>query len=378
MDTIYLEKLKLTNFRNYGSLALDLPSRHVVLTGNNGAGKTNILEAISFLSPGRGLRRAPYDTVSKVGTDGGWTVFAQLQGAAGDVSIGTGIQEAAVGASVSRRVQINGAPAKTTESLLDHLRVVWLTPAMDGLFSGPASDRRRFLDRMVLSIDPGHGRRVADFEKTMRSRNKLLAEERADEAWLDATERQLAELGVAIAYARHELVSLLSGTIVAAMQSDSPFPDALISLIGNLENLVNEVAAGDLEDEYCDRLKNGRRLDRAAGRTLEGPHRSDLQIFHRPKAMEARLCSTGEQKALLTGLVLAHTRLVGEMNGHSPVLLLDEIAAHLDHERRAGLYDLLDTLGCQAWMTGTDAELFEALGERASSFHVVDGRVDRI
>ncbi len=375
MNSVYVEKLKLTSFRNYSATSIDADQRHVVLTGENGAGKTNILEAVSFLSPGRGMRRATYDAIGNNKGSGAWTVFARLNGAQGEVSIGTGLQETALGVESGRKVHINGAQAKTADVLLEHCRILWLTPAMDGLFTGSAGDRRRFLDRMVLAIDPAHGRRVADFEKTLRSRNKLLSEDAPDYRWLDATEAQLAELGIAIASARHELVTLLSEVIVKNNDPQSPFPDALISLTGSLENAVGDMAASDLEDEYLDRLKTNRAIDTRAGRTLEGPHRSDLNVSHRPKSMPASQCSTGEQKALLIGLMLAHARLVGEMNGYSPILLLDEVAAHIDEGRRAALYEMIDMLGCQAWMTGTDYDLFKALDNRANFFTVKDGEI---
>ncbi len=378
MNSVYLEQLKLTGFRNYSAAKIEVEPGHVVLTGENGAGKTNILEAISFLSPGRGMRRASYDTVGQVGGSGAWTVFAKLAGPEGETNVGTGLQETAHGVDTQRRVHINGALAKTSDALLEHSRILWLTPSMDGLFTGPASDRRRFLDRMVLAVDPQHGRRVSNFEKSMRARNKLLAEDNADPAWLDAMEVQLAELGVAVAMARHELITLLSSVIVRNNDPDSPFPDALVTLSGTLESEVGEFAATDLELEYQERLKNSRRIDARAGRTLEGPHRSDLVVQHRPKSMPAGQCSTGEQKALLIGLLLAHTRLVGEMARFAPIILLDEVAAHLDEGRRAALYDMIDTLGCQAWMTGTDQNLFKALDNRANFLTVEDGVVSAL
>ena len=356
-------------------MSIDLGQSHVVLTGKNGAGKTNILEAVSFLSPGRGFRRAAYDTVGKLGGSGAWTVFAQLEGAEGEVRIGTGLQETAHGVEKTRKVHINGVQAKTSDVLLEHSRILWLTPSMDGLFTGATSDRRRFLDRLVLAVDPAHGRRVGDYEKVMRARNKLLSEEYPDNSWLDATEAQLAELGVAVASARYELVTLLSEVIVRNNDIDSPFPDALVSISGSLENEISEIAASDLEGEYLDRLRNNRRIDARAGRTLEGPHRSDMAVHHRPKSMPAAQCSTGEQKALLIGLLLAHARLVGEMHDSTPILLLDEVAAHLDEGRRAALYDMIDELGCQAWMTGTDEDLFKALDNRAIFLTVDDGKV---
>jgi len=350
-----------------------MDKRHVVLTGHNGAGKTNILEAVSYLSPGRGMRRASYAKVGKSDAGGAWTVFAKIQGAQDEVSIGTGLPETTLGLETTRRVHINGTQTKTSDELLEHSRILWLTPSMDGLFTGPAGDRRRFLDRLVLAVDPAHGRRVADYEKCMRSRNKLLSDDYPNSGWLDATEVQLAELGVAIASARQELVNLLSEVIIKNNNPNSPFPDGLVSIQGSLENEISEVSASDLEVEYLNRLKASRGLDARAGRTLEGPHRSDMIVHHRPKAMEAALCSTGEQKALLIGLTLAHTRLVGEMHGHAPILLLDEIAAHLDEGRRAALYEMISALGCQAWMTGTDHDLFKALEGEANFFTIEDG-----
>lgn len=372
---VFLTGLKLTAFRNYRSVMLELDRRHVVLTGENGSGKTNLLEAVSFLSPGRGLRRAPYESVGNKAGSGAWSVFAELDGAQGPVSIGTGLSESAAGVETQRRVRINGTPARVADELLDHSRIVWLTPAMDGLFTGTSSDRRRFLDRLVLAIDPLHGRRVANFEKAMRSRNRLLSEDDANARWLDAIEAQMAELGTAIAAARAELVSLLTAMIVRHQAAASPFPDAILSLDGTLEAVQGEMAASELEAEYAMRLRDGRMADRHASRTLEGPHRSDLLVSHRPKGMEAALCSTGEQKALLVGILIAHARLTTELNGFPPILLLDEIAAHLDASRRAALFSMIDDLGCQAFMTGTDRNLFEAVAERGRFLDVSQGTI---
>lgn len=371
---VHISMLKLAGFRNYDSFRLDCNQKHLVFTGDNGAGKTNLLEAVSFLSPGRGLRRAGYDEVAKAGGSGAWSVFAELEGAGGPVSIGTGIQETAFGADRQRRVRINGAPAKTSDELLEHVRIIWLTPAMDGLFTGPGSDRRKFLDRLVLAINPAHGRHVADFEKSMRARNRLLSEETPDPRWLDAVEMQMSENGVAVTLARLELLNLLAGVIVGVSDEASPFPDALLVLEGSLEALAPEYPASDLEREYCNRLRDSRRIDSAARRTLEGPHRSDLLVTHRPKSMAAKLCSTGEQKALLLGIVLAHAGLAANLSGHAPILLLDEVAAHLDQVRRSALFDRIEQLNCQAWMTGTDRTLFDELDDRATYWRVADGR----
>ncbi len=377
MTRIHLVRLKLDQFRNYDTLRLDMDARHVVLTGDNGAGKTNLLEAVSFLSPGRGLRRAALETIARAGGTGAWSVHAQMEGANGPVSIGTGVMETALGPETSRKVRINGVTVKSADELLDHGRIVWLTPAMDGLFTGPASDRRKFLDRLVLAIDPAHGRRVADFEKAMRARNRLLSDGAQDAGWLDAIEAQMVETGIAIVLARKELVALLSGVLVRSTEPASPFPDALLALEGTLDRLASDSAALDLEDHYRDRLQSSRRLDASAGRSLEGPHRSDLLVVHRPKAMAVQLCSTGEQKALLVGLILAHAQLVAGMAGFAPVLLLDEIAAHLDEHRRGALFNRIEALDCQAFMTGTDRSLFSAMGERAQYFRVDTGTAQK-
>jgi DNA replication and repair protein RecF len=370
-EKTFLSRLNLTDFRNYADVSLRLDGRHVVLTGENGAGKTNLLEAVSFLSPGRGLRRAVLTDVTRVGSAGGFTIFAALDGMEGEVSIGTGL-EAAESESVSRKLRINGTPARSTEELTDHLRVLWLTPAMDGLFTGPAGDRRRFLDRLVLSLDPAHGRRASDFERAMRSRNRLLSEGRSDPSWLGAIEAQMAGLGISMAAARQEMLGLLRQ--LSSQNSETPFPTPVLALEGFLDGGMDRPAA-DLEDDYRAMLEAGRGRDAAAGRTLEGPHRADLLVRHREKDMEAERCSTGEQKALLIGLVLAHARLTADMTGFAPILLLDEIAAHLDEGRRAALFDLVHGLGGQAFMTGTDRAMFSSLGERAEFFTVSHGGI---
>ncbi|MEM6461747.1 MAG: DNA replication/repair protein RecF [Pseudomonadota bacterium] len=374
MSAAYLTKLKLTDFRNYASLTLELDRRHVVMTGENGAGKTNLMEAVSLLSPGRGLRRAAYADVARKGAPHGFAVFASLNGIQGPVEIGTSAGGDPQGnGSTSRKLKINGTACRTNDELLDHLRIVWLTPAMDGLFTGPASERRRFIDRQVLSIDPGHGRRVVDYERAMRSRNRLLADMQADPVWLDGIETQMAELGIAIALARRELVSLTI-RLINERQPDSPFPQADVMVEDFLDEIPGD-NSGEREENFASHLAQMRGRDAAAGRTLTGPHRSDLLLRHRAKDMDAARCSTGEQKALLVGLALAHARLTGEICGCPPVMLLDEIAAHLDAARRSALFDLVDDLGGQAFMTGTDAHMFAALGERAQYFEVQAGNI---
>jgi DNA replication and repair protein RecF len=370
----HISRLVLTDFRNYSSLSLDLEPGAIVFTGENGAGKTNLLEALSFLTPGRGLRRATYGEVAREGSGGGFAVHAEVRGPSGECSIGTGTAGTAGDADAGRRIRINGAPAKSAETLLEWLRVTWITPSMDALFTGPAGDRRRFLDRLVLAIDPRHGQRALDYEKAMRGRNRLLVEQSRDGAWFDAIETQMAETGTAIAAARAELVRLLTA-MVARLPEGTPFPKADVTLSGSLEEAVGHAAAVDIEEAFRRRLAEGRERDRAAGRTLDGPHRSDLLVRHRPKDMPAEQCSTGEQKALLVGIILSHARLCGEISGVVPILLLDEIAAHLDAGRRAALFSILEELGCQVFMTGTEPALFSALRGRAQFLTVDNGRV---
>ena len=371
---LHISKLTLTEFRNYASLSLDLKPGAVVFTGENGAGKTNLLEALSFLTPGRGLRRAAYGEVAREGGSGSFAVHAELQGPFGECSLGTGTSASPAEGEAGRKVRINGATAKTADALLEWLRVTWITPSMDALFTGPAGDRRRFVDRLVLAIDPSHGQRALDYEKAMRGRNRLLAENSRDRAWFEAIEAQMAETGTAIAAARVELVRLLCA-MIERLPEGSPFPRADVALTGRIEEMIGQKAAVEIEEEFRHRLAESRDNDRYAGRTLEGPHRSDLAVRHRPKDMPAELCSTGEQKALLVGIVLSHARLGGEISGSAPILLLDEIAAHLDAGRRAALFSILEELNCQAFMTGTEPALFSALRGRAQFLTVDHGRV---
>lgn len=368
-----LTRLRLADFRNYTALRLGFNRRFVVFHGANGAGKTNLLEAISLLSPGRGLRRATYQEIARQGGGGGFSVGASVVSGAGETDILTKVTPDAAGAA-SRTIRIDETASRNAEELLELLRVVWLTPSMDGLFNGPAGDRRRFLDRMVLAVDPTHGRRASDYERAMRSRNRLLSEERLDDSWLSGLEAQMAELGIAMALARAELVDLLAG-MIGASDAVNPFPRAGLQLVSGYGDIDLARPAVEAEDEARARLRSGRSLDRSAGRTLLGAHRAELSVTHVAKAMPAGLASTGEQKALLIGLVLAHAKLVTALSGMPPVLLLDEIAAHLDPGRRAALFDLIDDLGVQAFMTGTDAALFDALADRAQMLEVDSGAI---
>jgi DNA replication and repair protein RecF len=372
-----ITRLRLTNYRNYTALALDLDPRSVVLTGANGAGKTNLLEAVSFLSPGRGLRGARLDEVARQGGDGTWAVAATVTTPAGSVDLGTGIAMTTEGPEARRAVRVDRAAARSTEVLLDHLKVIWLTPAMDGLFVGPASERRRFLDRAVTAIDKAHSTRVNGFERAMRGRNKLLAEGTESGPYLDAVEAEMAELAVAIAAARREWAALIT-PLIDENAAASPFPPAEITLEGMIEHLLDGHTARVAEDDYRAELSGERPRDMKAGRTLAGPHASDLRVRHGLKHAAAETCSTGEQKALLIGLVLAEARLAARRSGATPLLLLDEIAAHLDSVRREALFAVLADLNCQAFLTGTDAAPFAGLRGTAEFLAVADAAVQRL
>ncbi|MBD8878656.1 DNA replication/repair protein RecF [Roseibium polysiphoniae] len=360
-----LSSLTLTNFRNYEHLDLAFSKPLIAFVGDNGIGKTNILEAISFLTAGRGLRRAPFADVGRMRGPGSWSVSTILNQNDDETRIGTGLTNGEAG----RRVRIDGEDVRSSEALLDYMRVLWLVPSMDGLFTGPGSDRRRFLDRLTLAIDPTHGRRVSNFEKALRQRNKLL-DHGGSSDFLSAIETQVAELGTAVSLARSETVTLLGETVKAQAETGLPFPLATLTLDGAFEMATRGMSASDREDHYRDLLSEGRGRDRAVGRTLMGPHLSDLIVRHAAKDMPAAQSSTGEQKALLIGLVLAHAELTASITGMTPVLLLDEIAAHLDPNRRKALFTRLLDLGGQVFMTGTDASLFEALPQEGEVFEI--------
>jgi DNA replication and repair protein RecF len=371
-DRATVSRLVLSSFRNYDSLTVEFDHRPVVLSGANGVGKTNLLEALSFLSPGRGLRRAQLDDVARRPGNGTWAVAATIARSQGPLDIGTGLAMTPEGPEKRRSTRIEHTPARSASVLLDYLGVIWLTPAMDGLFNGPAGDRRRFVDRAVLAIDGRHASRVSAFERAIRGRNRLLSERGFDRAWADALEIEIAELGVAIGAARREWADLIVA-LVAESETDGPFPAAEITLEGIVEQRLQAgQSAGEVEEAYRAALAAERPRDAAAGRTLTGPHRSDLRIRHAPKQMAAQSCSTGEQKALLIGLVLAQAALISRLSGQTPLILLDEIAAHLDPARRVALFEILVGLGCQAFMTGTDGVVFEAFGEAAQCYSVAD------
>ena len=364
-----ITRLTLTDFRSYERCEIALDGRPVAIAGANGAGKTNLLEAISLIGPGRGLRRARLDELPRIDGPGGWAVSARVDDGEDERRFGVG----AAASKPERRVcRIDDAAASGPGAFASHLRFLWLTPAQDRLFMEGASERRRFLDRMTLAHDPDHGKSSSSYEQAMRQRQRLLDEGGADDRWLTALEVQMAEAGVAIAAARRDTAAMLAAAEVASIET--LFPAADIALEGELETALATENAADAEEAFAEKLRARRRLDADAGRALIGPHRSDLLVAHRGKSQPARLCSTGEQKALLIGLVLANARALARRPGGAPlVLLLDEIAAHLDPDRRAGLFSILSELGFQTFMTGTDENLFTAWGPRAQYFEARNG-----
>src|SRR5579862_3939492 len=372
-----IHKLTLTHFRNYRMGSVQARGDVVALVGPNGAGKTNCLEAISFLSQGRGLRRATLEDVADNQGDGSWAVSAEVEGALGLATLGTGIDApAAEAASSTRRCRIDREPVTSATAFGDHLRMVWLTPTMDGLFLGPAAERRRFFDRLVLAIDSDHSARVSALDRSLRSRNRLLEVRNYDDHWCGAIERETAELAVAVAAMRSQTAVRLAA-MLRARAAASAFPSAEIALDGWMENALMSEPATAVEDRYRGILRDNRARDAIAGRTLDGPHLTDLQVVYAPKNMPARDASTGEQKALLIGLVLAHAGLVSEMTGITPLLLLDEVVAHLDPGRRAALFGELARLHAQVWMTGADPLSFADIGPGGELFDVESGQITR-
>ena len=390
--TAAVRRLSLTEFRNYAALRLDLDGRPVVLSGANGAGKTNLLEAVSFLAPGRGLRRARLAEIGRrapFGADGAgedvdgaegtsadtprWAVAATLETGAVRIDIGTGLVATGAGDVGRRVVRIDGADAPSQSALGEHLSVAWLTPEMDRLFSDTASARRRFLDRLIYGLDGGHAARLSDYERAMRERSRLLRDGGTpDDAWLAALERNMAQLGVAVAAARRGYVDRLNAACAVGV---GPFPAAGLSLHSDVGDRLETAPALDVEENCRIRLAECRRIDAEAGRATAGVHRDDLACRHLATGSPAGRCSTGEQKALLISIVLANARLQALERGAAPLLLLDEVTAHLDGPRREALFDEISALGSQAWMTGTEDELFEPLGTRAQRFRVADATV---
>lgn len=353
MPDFAVTDLLLSHFRSHRRTALAFDGRPVALFGPNGAGKTNVLEAISLLSPGRGLRRAGANELARLPEALGWKVAATLAGHEVETSAEAG---------GSRGVTIDGKA--TSQMALGRIaRILWLVPSMDRLWLEGADGRRRFLDRMALSFEPAHGEAVLAYEKAMRERNRLLKEQIRDTGWYQAIEAQMAEAGAQVAHHRRVVVARL---MLAQAGAETAFPAADLAIT------YPDSGGEEATDALVEAFAEGRGRDMAAGRTLAGPHRADLQAVWGGKGMAAAQCSTGEQKALLISLILANARALKSDIGAAPILLLDEVAAHLDAVRRAALYDELCGLGAQAFMTGTGAELFDALAGRAQFFEVTD------
>lgn len=374
----YITSLTLQSFRNYDSAALnDLPAGPVVLYGSNGAGKTNILEAISFLAPGRGLRGARISEIQRVSDRAGeaitpWVISALAETSYGETRIGTGADPD----KERRIIRINGADA-SQNTLSEYLACVWLTPQMDRLFMDAASSRRRFLDRLIFAFDPAHAGRVSRYEKNMGQRSRVLKDHsQPDPLWLDALEAGMAETGVAIAAARLDFSEKLQQACDRAdMVEAGFFPKARVRVAGTVEELLSHSPALEVEEMFRYQLKESRLQDARTGGAATGPHKTDLNVVYAAKNMPADQCSTGEQKALLIGLIMAHSRMITAERGSPPVLLLDEVAAHLDQNRRQALYDLLRAMKCQVWMTGTDQSLFAAIEKEARIIRVEQGQL---
>jgi len=392
----YVARLSVSEFRCYSQASLEADHRPVVLSGPNGAGKTNLLEALSFLAPGRGLRQARLSEIDRRNATtgecaGSWAVSVRLDGPDGECIIGTGRDAGAEENARERRLlHIDGAPQRSLTGLGERLALLWLTPQMDGLFLDSRSARRRFLDRLVASFDPGHASRLNAYEQALSERLRLLrgempAETRpgevrpgevrmGDPVWLSALEQQIAEHGIALAAARLDLVARLNRVL---SQADGAFPRPDLSILGEVEAWVGDGPALAAEDRLRQRLAISRNLDAEAGRALCGPHRSDLYVRFAATHMSAADCSTGEQKALLIAILLGQASLMAAERGRTPLLLLDEVAAHLDENRRRSLFESLLELGVQAWLTGTDRSLFAGFGERAQFFAVAEARITR-
>ncbi|MEM7618181.1 MAG: DNA replication/repair protein RecF [Pseudomonadota bacterium] len=368
----YLTRLNLQNYRCYEHTSLDdLQSGLVVLCGANGAGKTNVLEAISLLTPGRGLRSAKALDIQKSDSPTAWGISAKVETGGVEVTLGTGLNPE----NDRRMSRINGAVAKSQMALADYLACLWLTPQMDRLFLEGSSGRRRFLDRMIFAFDPSHSGRVTRYENALRQRAKLLSEEGWDESWVSGLEKQMAETGMAITAARMDFLDKLKASFLPEGETKGYFPRAGLTLSGALEDLLEKNPALEAENKFIELLVASRPYDAVAGGAKEGAHKTDLEVVYTTKNMPASQCSTGEQKALLISIILAHGRLMNAERGAPPVLLLDEIAAHLDEDRREALFNQLMAMGGQVWMTGTDPVLFDSIKNQAQFFEVKSAQI---
>lgn len=373
----HVSRLRLTNFRNYETATFEVEGASgapVVLTGPNGAGKTNVLEALSLFSPGRGMRSARLSEMQNRRSESAypWSISAAVSTPCGAVKIGTGMDPA----SEKRIVRIDGETVRSQNAMTEYLSCVWLTPQMDRIFLDSSGARRRFLDRLVFTFDPGHSGRVTRYENALGQRSKLLREGVHDTRWLSALEAQIAETGVAVAAARADFIERLQKACVSVPADEKTcFPSAGLKVSGKIETELADTPALRVEERFRYELEKSRAADAVTGGASSGPHRSDFIVHHMDSGMHASQCSTGEQKALLTGIVLAHSRLIEAERGSPPLLLLDEVAAHLDEARRAALFGILLNMKCQAWLTGTDRALFSALEGRAGFFSIRNANV---
>jgi len=375
-----IRRLDLSNFRNYRSLRLELDVTPVVLTGSNGAGKTNLMEALSFLAPGRGLRHVPLGDIAFIGNEDvtdSWAVAVRFDSVGGPLMLGTGVENLKGRDQRSRRVvSIDGVITRGQSELTKHLSMVWLTPEMDRLFLEGSSGRRRFIDRIVFGFDPEHANRLASYEQALRARQRLLKENSSDTIWLSVLEETIVSTGVALSAARKDVVTRLNTALsLRRERTDVQFPGVSIEVVGEVDILLSRNPALAVEDQLRSLMASTRQSDRASGRTEHGPHRSDLVVINTDKNMPAAKCSTGEQKALLIAIILAYAYLLTIDRQATPIILLDEVAAHLDECRRSALAENIKDLGIQAWLTGTDESLFESFGGSAQYFSVADAAV---
>lgn len=358
-----LSSIKLINFRSYAGISVEFENLLTVIYGQNGAGKTNLLEAISLLTPGRGLRGARTEEISQLGSVE-WAVVAEV----GGYNIATGIEP-----GLSKRVaKIDDEKQRGTNTLAEYVSAVWLTPQMDGLFIEGASHRRQFFDRIIYNFDPEHAGRVAVYENAMRERLRLLKSGSADKTWLKVLERRMAEYGVAVAAARNEVIHYLQESLD---KSATSFPRPMVEIIGKYEAMLYETSALEVEDNFAHALFDARYEDAANGRTSTGVHKTDFKVTNLAKNMPANLCSTGEQKALLLSIILGLARLLRERRNKTPIILLDEVIAHLDENRRKELFSELENLKCQAFMTGTEKIFFK--GINAEFFQVKNNEISK-